>query len=76
LYCIPRADSWTIVFNSNTDSWGLHPDSTKDIMRFIAPAKPTNQRLEYFTMIFQKIDTGAELVMSWGNVEARLPISF
>lgn len=76
LYCIPKADSWTIVFNSNTDSWGLHPDSTKDIMRFMAPAKQTNQRLEYFTMIFEKIDTGAELVMAWDNVEARLPISF
>jgi hypothetical protein len=76
LYCIPEADSWTIVFNLNTDSWGLHPDSTKDIMRFMATAKPTKQRLEYFTMIFQKIDTGAELVMAWDNVEARLPISF
>lgn len=76
LYCIPQKDSWTIVFNSNIDSWGLHPDSTKDIMRFTVPASETGLRLEYFTMVFQKTDTGAELVMAWDNAEARLPISF
>lgn len=76
LYCIPQADSWAIIFNSNIDSWGLHPDATKDVMRFVAPAKQTDQRLEYFTIIFQKIDTGAELVMAWDNVEARLSINF
>ena len=76
LYCIPQQDKWTIILNSNIDSWGLHPDASKDIARFIIPAIHTSSSFEYFTMIFQQTATGADLLMAWDNVEARLPLSF
>ena len=76
LYCIPEADHWAIIINSNIDSWGLHPDSTKDIVQFIIPLKQTANHLEYYTMIFEKTNTGAELLMAWDNLEARLPFRF
>lgn len=76
LYCIPHQDKWTIVLNSNIDSWGLLTDSTKDIGRFTVPAKKTNNRIEFFTIVFEKTSLGADLLMAWDNVEARLPISF
>jgi hypothetical protein len=76
LYCIPEPDNWTIIINSNIDSWGLHPDSTKDIARFIIPVKQTANHLEYYTMIFEKTGDGAELLMTWDNLEARLPFRF
>ena len=76
LYCIPQPDNWTIIINSNIDSWGLHPDSTKDIARFIIPVKQTANHLEYVTLIFEKTSTGAELLMAWDNLEARLPLKF
>jgi hypothetical protein len=76
LYCIPEPDNWTIIINSNIDSWGLHPDSTKDIARIIIPVKQTANHLEYFTMIFEKTNDGAELLMTWDNLEARLPFRF
>ena len=76
LYCIPQPDNWTIIINSNIDSWGLHPDSTKDIVRFIIPVKQTANHLEYYTMIFEKTSSGADLLMAWDNLEARLPFRF
>lgn len=76
LYCIPHPDSWTIVLNSNIDCWGLEQDPSKDIARFTIPVKQTSNSLEFFTMVFEKKDAGAELVMAWDNAEARLPISF
>jgi len=76
LYCIPDVDKWTIVLNSNIDSWGLHSDETKDIARFIIPSGHTNNSIEYFTIVFEKTGNNVELVMAWDNVEARLPISF
>jgi hypothetical protein len=76
MYCIPRPDNWTIIINSNIDSWGLHPDSTKDIIRFIIPVKQNNNHLEYFTMIYQKTDIGYDLLMTWDNLEARLLFKF
>jgi len=76
LYCIPQPDKWTIILNSNIDSWGLKPDPSKDIARFVIPVRQTTNHLEYFTMIFEKTNGGADLLMAWDNLEARLPISF
>lgn len=76
LYAIPQTDKWTIVFNSNIDSWGLKPDPSKDVARFDIPVKQSGIRLEYFTMVFEKIGAGVELVMAWDNLEARLAFSF
>jgi hypothetical protein len=76
MYCIPQPDNWTIILNSNTDSWGLHPDSTRDVMRFNIPVNQTGRNLEYFTMVFEKKQGLAELVMAWEDIEARLPFRF
>ena len=76
MYCIPSADKWTIVLNSNIDTWGLEPDVSKDIARFDIPVTRTNYRLEYFSLVFEKTAKGADLLMGWENVEARLPFQF
>lgn len=78
LYCIPMQDKWTIVLNSNIDSWGLKLDSTKDIQRFIIPVVHDHggPSLEYFTIVFEKTDSGADLIMAWGDELAKLPINF
>lgn len=76
LYCIPEEHTWTIVLNKNIDSWGLKIDSTKDIERFPIPVSDNNKPVEYFTMVFEKTNTGTELLMAWGNLLARLPINF
>ena len=39
LYCVPNQESWTIVINSNIDTWGLKADPSKDIARFDVPVK-------------------------------------
>jgi Protein of unknown function (DUF2911) len=76
LYCIPEQQRWTIVLNSNIDTWGLQPDTAKDIARFIIPIQQTTNLLEYFTLLFQQTGDHAELLMAWDNVEARLPFIF
>lgn len=76
LYCIPQPKEWAIVFNSNTDSWGLQQDVAKDIARFTVPVKETKNSLEYYTMIFEGTGNTASLLMAWDNVEVRLPFTF
>ncbi len=76
LYCIPEKDNWVISLNSNIDSWGLHPDESKDIARFVVPSKQTKNSVEFFTMVFEKTNDAVELVMAWDNVEARLSFIF
>lgn len=76
IYCIPYADKWTIILNNDIYTWGLKIDSTKDLMQFDIPANKIAADFEYFTMVFQPVSSGAELVMAWDHTEARLPINF
>ena len=74
MYSIPSAAHWTIVFNSNIYSWGLKPDPKQDVYRFRISAESAPAVVESYTMVFEKTDTGANLVMAWDDVMARLPI--
>jgi len=76
IYCIPYQDKWTIILNNDLYTWGLKIDSTKDQMQFDIPIKKTSVDFEYFTMVFQPIPNGAELVMAWDDTEGRLAINF
>ena len=76
LYCIPQEKTWTIVLNSNVDTWGLKIDSTKDLQRFEVPITHDNPSLEYLTIIFEKTNQGAKLLMAWEDIVAELPIDF
>ncbi len=76
IYCIPHPDKWIIKFNSNLFSWGLHMNTKKDILQTVLPVNKTNNNIEYFTMLFEKADKGANLLMAWGDIEVKLPINF
>jgi hypothetical protein len=76
IYSIPHENEWTIVLNTNLNSWGLNLDSTKDVHRFTIPVQKKDQSVEFFSMIFQATDAGADLVIGWDSVEARLPIQY
>jgi len=76
MYCILGPATWNIAFNSNIDSWGLQQDTTKDVQRFEIPVTHGNPSLEYYTMVFSKTSTGADLIMAWDDVVAKLPIEF
>lgn len=76
LYAVPAEKEWTIILNNNIYSWGLKQDQKKDVHRFRATVAKTPQSIEYFTMVFQETATGADLVISWDQVVARLPITF
>jgi Protein of unknown function (DUF2911) len=76
IYCILGPATWNIVLNSNVDSWGLQQDTTKDVERFEIPVTHGNPLLEYFTMVFEKTDRGANLIMAWDDVLAKLPVNF
>ena len=76
LYAVPHEDDWTIVFNSNLFTWGLKFNLAKNETMFDIPVANKEQTVEYFTMVFEKTGTGAELVMAWENKEARLPMEF
>ena len=76
IYCIPEENQWTVRLNTNIYSWGLKLDKQKDIAEFRVGTERPPQPLEYYSMLFEKTDSGANLVMGWDEVVAKLPISF
>ena len=76
LYGIPHADKWTIILNNNVDTWGLKQDAAKDVARFEIPVSTNEASLEYFTIVFEKNDKGANLIIAWADLIGKLPIEF
>ncbi len=77
IYCIPFAEKWTMIINSDTDIWGSFKyDESKDITRLDVPVQKQNDLTEYFVMAFEKTANGANLMMAWDNIKVNLPITF
>lgn len=76
IYCIPQEDKWTIILNNDLFTWGLKIDSTKDVYKFDIAVIKTQYPMEYFTMGFEKADTGVNLVITWDTVKTILPITY
>src|SRR5688500_4154142 len=76
MYCIPAADKWTIILNKDTDIWGAFKyDAKKDVLRTTIPVQRLTEPQEALSIVFEKKGAGAELVIAWDNVAARLPIT-
>lgn len=74
MYCIPHDSTWTIILNSNTDSWGLQQERSRDVASFEIPVDDLSSPVEFFTMNFESEQSNqANLIMSWDARRAILP---
>jgi hypothetical protein len=77
MYAIPFQDKWTLIFNKETDIWGAFQyDEKKDVLRTDVKLEKQTEPIEAFTLLFDKTDSGANMIMGWDNVKATLPITF
>jgi len=77
LYAIVQQDKWTMILNKETDTWGAFKyDAKKDILRTEVPVEKTSDTNESLSMIFEKTQTGCNLVVAWDTIKVSMPISF
>ncbi|GEP92272.1 Protein of unknown function [Chitinophaga terrae (ex Kim and Jung 2007)] len=77
MYAIPTEKTWTIILNKDTDIWGAFKyDQKKDVVRTALPVMALDTPVEAFTMVFEKGDPGANLVIAWDKVSVSLPIKW
>ncbi len=77
LYCIPNIDTWTLILNKDTDTWGAFKyNQAKDIVRFDVPVKKGADIIEAFSMNFEKTITGVNLQIGWDSIRVALPVIF
>lgn len=77
LFAIPQRDKWTIILNRDIDRWGAFSyDQAKDVIRIDVPVQNLSKPMEYLSITFKEIETGANLIIGWDKTVVELPISF
>lgn len=76
MYALVTPEKWTIIFNTDTDTWGAFKyDAKKDVLRTDVPAQRNTEILESLTIAFEKANGSFNLLAGWDDVMVRLPIS-
>ena len=76
LYALVNPDKWTIILNSETDTWGAFKyDPKKDITRVEVPVSKNTELVEALAIQFEKMGTGFNLVVAWDELLVKMPIS-
>ena len=76
MHTIPGKKEWTIILNSNTDTWGAffyNPD--KDVARFkIRVKKDVRHPLDVFSIAFKKDFKDVFMVLAWEDTRVDIPL--
>jgi len=73
LSTIPGENEWTIIINSDLNTWGSYfYKKDKDVARVIVPATTSETSLEAFSIVFDEKGT---MHMGWGTVRVAVPMN-
>jgi len=76
LYALVNENTWTMILNKDTDTWGAFKyDSKKDVVRTDVPVQKSDETVESMSMWFEKTTSGVSLVIAWEQVKVSLPIT-
>lgn len=77
LFTIPGETEWTIIFNTNSNSWGSFSyKEAEDVVRFKVKPITTNNSTENFTINIDDITPEtANISLKWSNTLVNIPLS-
>jgi len=71
-----NTDKWTIILNSETDTWGAFKyDPKKDVARIDVPVQKNTEQVEALAVQFEKDNGGFSMVVAWDEVLVRVPFT-
>lgn len=75
LHTIPGEKEWTIILNSNTDTWGsFFYDESKDVVRIKIPTKEA-EVLDVFSIGFKQDFNNMFMVLAWDDTRIDIPLA-
>jgi hypothetical protein len=80
LWTIPRKETWTVIFNSESGQWGINSKGEAnrnpqlDVLRVDIPAVEQEQEFEQFTIEFDQSGEDIEMVLLWDKTLVAVPI--
>lgn len=73
VFCIPTAETWTLIFSSDLGQWGAYTyDEGKDVLRVEVPVTEADEAFEAFTAYFDE----SALHFAWGTARVDVPVAF
>jgi hypothetical protein len=77
LFTIPGETEWTIIFNTNSNSWGSFSyKEAEDVVRFKVKSETTSNSTENFTINVDNITPEtATISLKWAKTLVNIPIS-
>lgn len=74
VYTIPEEKEWTVILNKRIHTWGAYEYTDKeDLVRIKVPVRKSPTSIEAFSMAFEPIDSGANLLMGWDDKYVEVP---
>ena len=74
LFTIPGEKEWTIILNSDLDSWGAYSyKEDMDVARITVPVGKAENTVEAMGIGFKPVDKGYHLVLGWDNTIVEVP---
>jgi hypothetical protein len=76
LYATPALNTWTVIINKETDTWGSFKyDSKKDLVRVDVPAQKLPEASDVLSIYFDKTTPGFNLCIAWEYTGVSIPVS-
>jgi len=75
-FTIPGDKEWTIIINSDLNTWGSYFYNEKsDIARISVPATTSKESLEAFSIALAESDNGVTMHLGWDTVRLAVPFT-
>jgi len=69
---------WTIFISTDVDGWGAYafkPEAST-VAKITVPTAPTKSVVEACSILFEKADDGAHMIIAWDDTMVRVPFQF
>lgn len=74
LWTVPGPGSWKVILNSQTGQWGTEYNDGKDLFKSDVQIRVRPHVQQIFTIYFENIPNGTNMILSWDQIEAIIPI--
>lgn len=81
IFTIPGPEKWTVIFNKETEQWGISPftgkanrDPENDVLTVEVASIKTKDLFEQFTISFERMGQEIEMIMMWDHTLVVVPI--
>jgi len=74
LYTIPSKNYWTIILNSNTDTYGTYFYNPETNVAKIEVPASKGEMIKNFSIGFSTKNYGSQMVLAWGKTRVKIPL--